>query len=166
MKIGIRTGLIIALFATIIGLQSCEDGTSTPNYIVGRTTRSAWEANVGFNGYTEYTPAAAAVQAIRDTMTRHTGIRFSVFASPWCGTCVHSTPQVFKTLDAIGYPDSLLLFVALDSDKSDPEGLARKDNVATVFALIIKNNDIEIGRITGAYQPWEIAIATILEKVK
>lgn len=165
MKIGSKTLSLIALFVAIIGMQSCEDGTSAGNYIVGRTTRSAWEANVGLNGYSEYTPAAASVQAIRDTLSRHPGVSFSLFASAWCGTCVHSTPQVFKTLDAIGYPDSLLLFVALDSDKSDPEGLARKNQVATVFALIIKNNDVEIGRITGAYQPWEIAIASILEKI-
>lgn len=166
MKFGTKTGLIIALFLAFSFLQSCEDSTSAGNFVVGRTTRQAWKENVGLNGYDEYLPDSSSVKAIRDTLGHHSDIRLLLFASPWCGTCVHSTPQVFKTLDAIGYPDSLLLFVALDSDKSDPEGLAHAENVATVFALIIKHDGTEIGRITGAYQPWEAAIATVLEKIK
>jgi hypothetical protein len=161
-----RLLIAIALFSTIFALYSCENSTDGGNYIKGKVTREQWSSSVGFGSYAIYTPDTNEVKSIKTIFALHQEIRFSLYASPWCSTCQTKVPQVFRVFDAIGYPDSLLTFVALDYSKSDPDGLAKKDNVTEVFTLLIKTNGTEIGRLTDGYWPnLETAIRKILEKI-
>ena len=63
-------------------------------------------------GYTDYTPNPAVLEALRETDT--TGLNFAVFFGTWCGDSRREVPRLLKLFDAMGLPEESVELVALD----------------------------------------------------
>jgi len=142
--------LLIATLAFVVPATAHDED---PPKLLGRCTTqqldeepfSEWSRE----GYTDYTPNPAILEALRGTDT--TGLDFTVFFGTWCGDSRREVPRLLKLFDAMGLPEGRVELIALDrSDealKQSPDGEERGREIYRVPTLIVERDGEELSRL-------------------
>ena len=141
--------LIIALAFAVPAAAHDED----PPKLLGRCTAAQLDeepfSEWSREGYTDYTPNPAILEALRKTDT--TGLGFTVFFGTWCGDSRREVPRLLKLFDAMGLPEGSVELVALDRTdealKRSPDGEERGREIYRVPTLIVERDGEEVSRL-------------------
>jgi len=150
MRLAPLCPLLIATMALVIPTTAHDED---PPKLLGRCTAqqldeepfSEWSRE----GYTDYTPNPAILEALRKTDT--TGLDFTVFFGTWCGDSRREVPRLLKLFDAMGLPDGSVELVGLDRTddalKQSPDSEERGREIYRVPTLIVERDGEEISRL-------------------
>jgi len=91
----------------------------------------------------EYSPAADIVGQLSFPEDMEI---YVVFGS-WCSDSLHHVPAFMKILQAVSFPPEKTIYIAVNRQKEDPEGLSAPFNIERVPTFIFLQGGREIGRI-------------------
>lgn len=93
--------------------------------------------------YKAYKPSkqelAAVAELEKDTLL--------VLFGTWCHDSQREVPRLLKTFDLSGLDVPKLTLVAVDTKKTDPQGIAQKYNLKYTPTFILLHDDKELGRV-------------------
>lgn len=93
--------------------------------------------------YKDYQPSKeelAAVAALEeDTLV--------VLFGTWCHDSQREVPRLLKTFDLSGLDVPKLTLIAVDTNKTDPQGMAKKYQLKYTPTFVLLNDDKELGRV-------------------
>ena len=72
---------------------------------------------------------------------------YELFLGTWCGDSRREVPRLEKIFIELGIDFNKIAIITLDRDKVSPENEQEGKDIRYVPTLIVKNNDVEIGRI-------------------
>lgn len=112
-------------------------------YPVGVITKQQLLDNYdGFaNNYSDYQLSEEEITAIKAVADK---VTINVFFGTWCHDSEREVPRLLQSLKNSQVKVSL---IALDDNKSDPEGLAKQSAIKYTPTFIIYASGVEIGRI-------------------
>jgi len=97
------------------------------------------------NAAAQFKPNGAAVSLLKSV---DRPVEIVVFFGTWCHFCKHYLPHLIKTLEVAGNPNLHARFIGIDEDLTQPEQLIAEYTVSKTPTMIVRINDMEIGRIT------------------
>lgn len=74
------------------------------------------------------------------------GVEILGFVGTWCGDTQRDLPNLFKTLDEIGFEEEKIDLVAVDRSYKDPSGNNTEWNIKRVPTFIFLKDNEEVGR--------------------
>tara|TARA_A100001037_G_scaffold47587_1_gene39297 strand:- start:421 stop:1050 length:630 start_codon:yes stop_codon:yes gene_type:complete len=72
---------------------------------------------------------------------------YELFLGTWCGDSRREVPRLEKIFIELGIDFNRIAIITVDRDKVSPENEQEGKDIRYVPTLIVKNNDVEIGRI-------------------
>ena len=72
---------------------------------------------------------------------------YELFLGTWCGDSRREVPRLEKIFIELGIDFNKIAIITVDRDKVSPENEQEGKDIRYVPTLIVKNNDVEIGRI-------------------
>ncbi len=90
------------------------------------------------------TADAAAIEALQKNAK---SVRMVVFCGTWCHDSQNLLPVFYRMVDKAGFPDSSILLVAVDRNKTTANHLEKTYNVTNVPTFIVMKNGKEAGRV-------------------
>lgn len=103
-----------------------------------------WEANVA-----AYEPDVTSIAVLRDKLPAY---QLVVFLGTWCEDSHRLIPQLYKVLEATGYPLEQVQLEALDRDKKGKDNREVQYEVLFVPTVLVLQDGVVIGRITETVQ--------------
>ena len=86
-----------------------------------------------------------------DTLTKlknlNTPTEISVIIGTWCPDCHRETPRFIKIIENLNNPHISVKYIAVDRNKTDPQGLASAYEFSRIPTFIVSQNNQEKGRI-------------------
>ena len=73
-------------------------------------------------------------------------IEVKVFFGEWCHDSVREVPRLLEMFKRANNPNIKTMFFALDTNKSDPDGIAVSHSIKRTPTIIVYKNDKELGR--------------------
>ncbi len=70
-----------------------------------------------------------------------------VIVGTWCPDCHREIAHFIKIIEALAHPAIEVVYLGVDRDKQDPENLSRDYDFERIPTFIIKQGNIELGRI-------------------
>lgn len=70
-----------------------------------------------------------------------------VIVGTWCPDCHREIAHFIKIIEALAHPAIEVVYLGVDRDKQDPDNLSRGYDFERIPTFIIKQGDIELGRI-------------------
>ena len=107
-------------------------------------------------------PDSSAVAAFRANKDK---IYFIVFGGTWCEDTHFIIPKFFKIQEASGFPESRILFFAVDRHKYSIGNIAQAMNIKATPTIIVMKDGKEIGRLKeyGKTGYWDKELAKIID---
>lgn len=90
------------------------------------------------------TADAEAIEALKQNGK---SVRMVVFCGTWCHDSQNLLPVFYRMVDKSGFPDSSILLVAVDRNKTTSNHLEKTYNVTNIPTFIVMKNDKEVGRV-------------------
>lgn len=116
--------------------------------MMGETNREGLQMDAfksWFNpGYSEYKVDSETLASLKPLLK---DVNITVFMGTWCEDSHRDVPQLYKILDEAKFDESKLRVIALDEDKTSPEGIEKEFNIQQVPTIIFYKNNKELGRI-------------------
>lgn len=149
LAIGVGSVLVLSILG--LGPAQAQD-TQPPPMLLGEVTveqlrEAPYDAWFNSN-YDAYTPRPEIMQAIPRNFE---GLDIQIVFGTWCGDSQREVPRLWKTLDAMGWPEDQRRLVAVDrSDeqyKRSPDELEKSLEVYWVPTVAIFEGSEERGRI-------------------
>lgn len=103
-----------------------------------------WEENVA-----AYTPDEGRIALLKDKLPNY---QLVVFLGTWCEDSHRLLPQLYKVLQATGYPLEQVRLEALDRDKKGKNNSEQQYEVLFVPTILVFKDGVLIGRITETVQ--------------
>ena len=72
---------------------------------------------------------------------------YELFLGTWCGDSRREVPRLEKIFIELGIDFNKIAIITLDRDKVSPENEQEGKDIRYVPTLIVRNNDVELGRI-------------------
>ena len=72
---------------------------------------------------------------------------YELFLGTWCGDSRREVPRLEKIFIELGIDFNKIAIITLDRDKVSPENEQEGKDIRYVPTLIVRNNDVEVGRI-------------------
>ena len=72
---------------------------------------------------------------------------YELFLGTWCGDSRREVPRLEKIFIELGIDFDQITIITVDRDKISPENEQEGKDIRYVPTLIVKNNDVEVGRI-------------------
>src|SRR6185437_4801065 len=115
----------------------------------GEITKEDINNDTAFKWYSEslkiYThPDSSAVAAFRANKGK---IYFIIFGGTWCEDTHFIIPKFFKIQEASGFPESRILFFAVDRHKNAISNMAQAMNIKATPTIVVMKDGKEIGRL-------------------
>ena len=82
-----------------------------------------------------------------DAISNPNQYNYEIFLGTWCGDSRREVPRLEKIFIALGVDFNQVSIITVDRDKVSPNDEQNGKDIRYVPTLIIKSNDIEIGRI-------------------
>ena len=92
-----------------------------------------------------YKPDAAVTAALKEKLGAY---RLTIFLGTWCEDSHYLVPQLYKVLEATGYPVNTITIYAVDRDKKGRHNEEKIFSITNVPTIIVSQGDKETGRIT------------------
>ncbi|PSK93987.1 thioredoxin family protein [Taibaiella chishuiensis] len=92
-----------------------------------------------------YKPDAAVTAALKEKLGAY---RLTLFLGTWCEDSHYLVPQLYKVLEAAGYPLNTITLYAVDRAKKARNHEEETYAITNVPTLIVSQGDKETGRIT------------------
>ncbi|HAN79341.1 MAG TPA: thioredoxin [Bacteroidales bacterium] len=125
------------------------DKSSGKEILYGLCNREGLTAGnfaVWFNSeYNLYEPEQGILADIQPEL--FADIQIKVFLGTWCGDSRREVPRFYKVLDKVGFDESALEIICLDTSKKAEGFDTEKMNILRVPTFVIFRNEVEIGRI-------------------
>lgn len=93
--------------------------------------------------YHAYTPAKADIEKL----SRLPELELAVYFGSWCHDSQREVPRWLKSLAMANNPKIKVSLIALDLSKTEPQGRAVAAGVKYTPTLVIRQNNVELGRI-------------------
>jgi thiol-disulfide isomerase/thioredoxin len=108
------------------------------------------------------TADANAIEALKKNGK---SIRMVVFCGTWCHDSQNLLPVFYRMVDKAGFPDSSIMLVAVDRNKTTSNHLEQTYNVTNVPTFIVMKNGKETGRVVeyGKEEQIDKEIGEIVE---
>lgn len=138
-KISLTAMLMIILAANSIYASSNESdhvGIISPDDLLARYSSFA-------NSYGNFEPSAAEL----DLMSRLADKHLVVLFGTWCHDSVREVPRLLKLLDKSGGSLDALTLVAVNQNKTDPEGYSERFDLKFTPTFILLDGKNEIARV-------------------
>ena len=82
-----------------------------------------------------------------DAISNPNQYNYELFLGTWCGDSRREVPRLEKIFIELGIDFNQLTIVAVDRDKVSPDNEQEGKDIRYVPTLIVRNNDVEVGRI-------------------
>ncbi len=92
-----------------------------------------------------YQPAGAVLDALKKELGQY---QLVIFLGTWCEDSHYLIPQLYKVLEASGYPTNMLTLYAVDRSKKAKNQEEVTYAITNVPTVIVLQNGKETGRIT------------------
>jgi len=137
------TKIIISL-CCILQLSACANTTTTAPLAFGVTPAATLLAtdNTFMKGYENFSLSQKDINTIKLWPSE---LRVEVFFGTWCHDSQREVPKLLKILTNNNNIETKL--IALDYQKSDPNGLSKSKGIKYTPTFIFYKNNQEIGRI-------------------
>ncbi|MDO6719229.1 thioredoxin family protein [Psychrosphaera sp. 1_MG-2023] len=87
-----------------------------------------------------------------------------VFFGQWCHDSQREVPRLIKLFEQLGNQNLSVVYYGLDTDKSDPAGKAKLNDIKRTPTVIVLQDGAEVGRILEfPTNDWATDIATLLK---
>lgn len=155
---------IIFLFVCFQLLSSCIT-IEKDIEIAGIVTWDYWKSNAGWKDYEamdfyiDYNKLE-----ILNKKLKAGNYSFIVFATAFCSECEEEIPKIFRVFREAGVKQDAITLVGLDKNNGEPSGIYKKYKVKTVPAVIILENNIEIGSLYGSFEDFIGNLSEIIER--
>ena len=88
---------------------------------------------------------------------------YELFLGTWCGDSRREVPRLEKIFIELGIDFNKIAIITVDRDKVSPENEQEGKDIRYVPTLIVKNNDVEIGKVL-INQEYPYALIKYLDK--
>jgi thiol-disulfide isomerase/thioredoxin len=138
---------LVLLCINYIPMMAQNTNPSNDSLMVGKTDISLLETKyLWFKvGYEKYNPIVSTTENIK---TKFQNCELIVFGGTWCEDTQKLLPQFYKVLHLAGIDKNKVTLYLLDKEKHGPEQMETTYHIANIPTFILKNNGIEVGRIT------------------
>ena len=148
-NLNLSSKLLISVFiiaSIAFSFKNYGDGILSDEAFIGEITAEQLTSNFKtFDNTDKKTPLSeetiAKLTEIKDAYT------IKAFFGTWCHDSEREIPTLLDIIETAKNPNLQLSLIALDMDKEDPKGLAKKYQVKYTPTIVIEVNGIEIGRI-------------------
>lgn len=135
--------VVVALCGLVMSITAMAGGNHDHDFPVGAITQEQVLDDKKFNrSYQAFELTDSDLEKIQ---TWGKNVTVDVYFGMWCHDSQREVPRLLKILESNG--QVALNMVALDIKKSDPEGLAKQNNVKYTPTIIVSMNGAEVGRI-------------------
>ena len=114
----------------------------------GIVNRSLIENDTAFAWFKESMqygkPDAAAVTAFQQNKAKFTMV---VFGGTWCEDTQNLLPKFYQLIDKSGYPETKIILIAVDRQKTTVNNLHITYNITNVPTFIVLKDGKEVGRV-------------------
>lgn len=149
---------IIFLLSAIIFFSSCSlkknktiyNERTKKDILIGECNRKAFEStpfNEWFNPKFEgYQTNNSIIQKLKDSDNiKNTEVL--IVLGTWCGDSRRELPRFYKIIDELGFPESKVTLIAVDTKKKSENNLLNNIEFTRIPTFIFYRNKKEIGRI-------------------
>ena len=95
--------------------------------------------------YEEYAPHTESLALLKKEKLNSFNI--TAVLGTWCDDSHREIPRLLKILDAVGYPENKITFLAVNRKKESPNGDEGPMNIQKVPTIIVYKYGKEVGRI-------------------
>lgn len=82
-----------------------------------------------------------------DAISNPNQYNYELFLGTWCGDSRREVPRLEKIFIELGIDFNQLSIITVDRDKVSPDNEQEGKDIRYVPTLIVRNNDVEVGRI-------------------
>lgn len=149
--------LIYVIFVLFI-FSSCNiklnktviDDRTKKEVLIGKCNRQSFDHSDFKNwfqeGYNEYEPDLEIIKKLND-LDKLKDIKIKVVFGTWCSDSRRELPRFYKIIDELGFPESKIQLIGVDTKKSSRNNLLKKIEFTRVPTFIFYIENKEIGRI-------------------
>ena len=146
-----RITAIILAAAILVGCSGSKPSVSvrpqehmevgwTPRAIFQSPTYASWFDTA----YVAYQPS----EEYKDLLSRmKDSVDIVVIYGTWCSDSRREMPRFFKVMDAIQFPASRIILIAVDRTMQIPQGIAHQYGITNVPTFVIHYRGVELGRV-------------------